>query len=351
MSSPALQAASASLSVVQDRVIFLQQRIAALTGAPVSASGSTSNSATFASTLAMARTQLDGSGTATSGASGDDLVTDAKKYLGVPYVWGGTDPDTGLDCSGFTQLVAKENGITLPRTAAQQAKVGTEVPSLDKAKAGDLVVLEGGSHIGIYVGDGKMIHAPKAGDVVKISKVWETPMTIRRLTTDDGSSALSGSSSALLASMRASVLGSSAGSSATTAVAGTSRASGASGASAFQGLFDAAEAKYGLPDGLLSAVAKTESSYDPDAVSPAGARGLMQIMPGTARELGVDPSDPAQAVDGAARLLSKHLDRFGSLPLALAAYNAGPGNVSKYGGVPPFTETQNYVRRVSAAMS
>jgi len=348
MSSPALQAASASLSVVQDRVISLQQRIAALTGAPVSAAASASTSTTFASTLAMARSQLDGSGTTTSGASGDDLVTDAEKYLGVPYVWGGTDPDTGLDCSGFTQLVAKENGITLPRTAAQQARVGTEVPSLDQAKAGDLVVLEGGSHIGIYVGDGKMIHAPKAGDVVKISKVWETPMTIRRLTTDDGSSAASGSSSALLASMRASVLGTS---SATTAVAGTSRASGATGAAAFQGLFDAAEARYGLPDGLLSAVAKTESSYDPDAVSPAGARGLMQIMPGTARELGVDPSDPAQAVDGAARLLSKHLDRFGSLPLALAAYNAGPGNVSKYGGVPPFTETQNYVRRVSAAMS
>lgn len=342
MSSPALQAASASLSVVQDRVVSLQQRIAALTGAPVSAAASTSNSTTFASTLAMARTQLDGGGTTTGGASGDDLVTDAEKYLGVPYVWGGTDPDTGLDCSGFTQLVAKENGIVLPRTAAQQAKVGTEVPSLDQAKAGDLVVLEGGSHIGIYVGDGKMIHAPKAGDVVKISKVWETPMTIRRLTTDDGSSAVSGSSSALLASMRASVLGTGSSS------ASTSRASGAA---AFQGLFDAAEAKYGLPDGLLSAVAKTESSYDPDAVSPAGARGLMQIMPGTARELGVDPSDPAQAVDGAARLLSKHLDRFGSLPLALAAYNAGPGNVSKYGGVPPFTETQNYVRRVSAAMS
>jgi len=344
MSSPALQAASASLSVVQDRVISLQQRIAALTGAPVSAAGSTSNSATFASTLATARTQLDGSGTTTSGASGDDLVTDARKYLGVPYVWGGTDPDTGLDCSGFTQLVAKENGITLPRTAAQQAKVGTEVPSLDQARAGDLVVLEGGSHIGIYVGDGKMIHAPKAGDVVKVSKVWETPMTIRRLTTDDAPTTVSGSSSALLASMRASVLGSGA----TTAGASTPRASGAA---AFQGLFDAAEARYGLPDGLLSAVAKTESSYDPNAVSPAGARGLMQIMPGTARELGVDPTDPAQAVDGAARLLSKHLDRFGSLPLALAAYNAGPGNVSKYGGVPPFTETQNYVRRVSAAMS
>lgn len=349
MTSPALQAASSSLSVVQDRVISLQQRIAALTGAPVSAAGSTSNSATFASTLAMARTQLDGSGTTTAGgASGDDLVTDAKKYLGVPYQWGGTDPSTGLDCSGFTQLVAKENGITLPRTAAQQAKVGTEVPSLDQAKPGDLVVLEGGSHIGIYVGDGKMIHAPKAGDVVKISKVWETPMTIRRLTTDDGSSAASGSSGALLASMRASVLGPSLGSSATTASAGTS---GASGAAAYQGLFDAAEAKYGLPDGLLSAVAKTESSYDPTAVSPAGARGLMQLMPGTARDLGVDASDPAQAVDGAARLLSQHLDRFGSLPLALAAYNAGPGNVTRYGGVPPFTETQNYVRRVSAAMS
>ncbi|TNM69506.1 lytic transglycosylase [Streptomyces sp. NP160] len=323
------------MAQVQSRISSLQLRIATLSGSPLAATGTATTSTTFAGQLALAQSQLDGQASSSSAASGDDIVTDAKKYLGVPYVWGGTDPDKGLDCSGFTQLVMKENGITLPRTAAQQAKVGTEVPSLAQAQPGDLVVLEGGSHIGIYVGDGQMIHAPKAGDVVKISKVWETPMTIRRMT--DATAGAGTSTGALSAALRSSVLGS-----------GTS--SGASGAAAYQGLFDAAEARYDLPDGLLSAVAKTESSYDPDAVSPAGARGLMQLMPGTARELGVDAHDPAQAVDGAARLLAKHLDRFGSLPLALAAYNAGPGNVSKYGGVPPFAETQAYVRKVAAAM-
>jgi soluble lytic murein transglycosylase-like protein len=72
----------------------------------------------------------------------------------------------------------------------------------------------------------------------------------------------------------------------------------------------------------------------------------MQLMPSTARGLGVDPRDPAQAVDGAARLLSSHLRRFGSTSLALAAYNAGPGAVERYAGVPPYRETQQYVQRV-----
>ena len=96
------------------------------------------------------------------------------------------------------------------------------------------------------------------------------------------------------------------------------------------------------------------NSSQPDAppledgvVSPAGAQGLMQLMPATARGLGVtDPFDPNQAVDGAARLLRDLLDRFDSTPLALAAYNAGPGAVLRYNGIPPYPETQNYVRSV-----
>ena len=102
---------------------------------------------------------------------------------------------------------------------------------------------------------------------------------------------------------------------------------------------------------LLSAVAKQESGYKPDAVSPAGAQGLMQLMPATAHGLGVTNSfDPTQAVDGAARLLRDLLNRFGRTDLALAAYNAGPGAVLRYDGIPPYPETQNYVRSVMAML-
>jgi soluble lytic murein transglycosylase-like protein len=122
-------------------------------------------------------------------------------------------------------------------------------------------------------------------------------------------------------------------------------------ASSYDQLFAAATARYDLPAGLLKSVARAESGLDPDARSSAGAIGLMQLMPGTARELGVNPRDPAQAIEGAARLLAGHLETFGSVPLALAAYNAGPGAVRKYDGVPPFAETRAYISRVQHLMS
>lgn len=97
---------------------------------------------------------------------------------------------------------------------------------------------------------------------------------------------------------------------------------------------------------LLGALVFVESRYCQDAVSPKGALGLGQLMPGTAAALGVDASDPAQNLSGAARYLREQLDAFGDVTLALAAYNAGPGAVSRYGGVPPYAETKAYVREV-----
>jgi len=105
----------------------------------------------------------------------------------------------------------------------------------------------------------------------------------------------------------------------------------------------------GVPADLFLRLVNQESRFNPNAVSGAGAIGLAQLMPGTARDLGVDPNDPVQNLTGGARYLRQQLDTFGQPDLALAAYNAGPGNVRKHGGIPPFKETQNYVSTILGA--
>lgn len=114
--------------------------------------------------------------------------------------------------------------------------------------------------------------------------------------------------------------------------------------------FAAAGQAHGVDPALLREVARQESGFNPAARSPAGAEGIMQFEPGTAAGLGIDPWNAAQAIDGAARLLRQYLDKYGSVDLALAAYNAGPGAVDKYGGVPPFAETQAYVRAITGRL-
>jgi cell wall-associated NlpC family hydrolase len=256
--------------------------------------------------------------TPVAGTTGQAVVDEAKKYLGTPYVWGGTNPKTGLDCSGLVQLVYKNFGVDLPRVSYQQATEGKAVPSLDQARPGDLLAF--GSpvhHIAIYAGDGKMVEAPRPGLEVRVIDVYEKPTAIRRVLPDAPAARVGPTVPATLPT-----------------------------ALPYASLFSQASEKYGVPATLLAAVARQESAYNPQAVSPAGARGLMQLMPGTARGLGVDPDVPAQAVDGAARLLRDLIDEFDRVDLALAAYNAGPGAVHRYNGIPPYRETQQYVPAV-----
>jgi soluble lytic murein transglycosylase-like protein len=126
--------------------------------------------------------------------------------------------------------------------------------------------------------------------------------------------------------------------------------SGSGANTPFATQIDAAAQKYGVDPALLRGLIKQESGFNPNAGSSAGAQGLTQLMPGTARSLGcTNPLDPTQSIDAGAKYLRQQLDAFGGdVRKALAAYNAGPGAVQRYGGVPPYGETQNYVQKVMA---
>lgn len=117
-------------------------------------------------------------------------------------------------------------------------------------------------------------------------------------------------------------------------------------------IFEEAAEKYHVPLNLLKAMAKAESNFDEKAVSSAGAQGVMQLMPTTAKALGVeDPFDARDNIMGGAKYIAEKLEQYnGDIGLALAAYNAGSGNVRKYGGVPPFRETRNYIKKIKEYM-
>lgn len=157
----------------------------------------------FASALTQALGGTSASTTSGGGVTGADVVADAKKYLGVPYVFGGTSA-SGLDCSGLVQRVFKDLGIDVPRLVSGQSTVGTEVPSLAQAQPGDIIVCNGGEHIVIYAGDGKVIHAPSEGRNVSLVDNWLSDsdiVTIRRVvpqaTSATGSAAAASAASSL----------------------------------------------------------------------------------------------------------------------------------------------------------
>jgi hypothetical protein len=262
-----------------------------------------------------------------SSVTGDQIVDDAKQYLGVPYVWGGTTP-SGFDCSGLVQYVYGKEGINLPRLASDQANSGTEVSAAD-AKPGDLVYFgKPAYHIGIYLGNGMMLDAPHTGAQVRVEKVWSDVSGYRRVIPSNADNA-TGSATTGSGSLNLPAAG-----------------------QRYSSMITAAAKQAGIDPALLGAVAWTESNFNANAVSPAGAVGIVQLMPATARGLGVNASDPAQALAGGARYLKSMLDQFGgNTSLALAAYNAGPTAVRQAGGIPPYTETQNYVRTVESRMS
>lgn len=119
-----------------------------------------------------------------------------------------------------------------------------------------------------------------------------------------------------------------------------------SGKSSINEVIEQESKKQGLDPDLIRSVIQTESEFNPNAVSDKGAIGLMQLMPDTAAELNVDPEQPRQNIEGGVKYLAQQVDEFDDLEKALAAYNAGPGTVRQYDGVPPYRETQDYVKQV-----
>jgi cell wall-associated NlpC family hydrolase len=330
----------------------------------------------------------------------DEFLRKAMAFKGQPYLWGGGHGGTfnkpgPVDCSGLVQQAARMSGINLDGTAAVQQTKGKAV-SMNDLKPGDLVFRGNpASHVGIYVGDGKVLHAPQPGEAVQLTtassfdsarRVFDQggqPVDTAGMSVANGGgigdsrgSSVGGGTSSSLGLPGGSSGGSSGG-------GGVSSSGGSVGSPGFSGSLSGVSAgsldgmwaklaqyginqdwlrklleEMGVPEGemdkmmtLVLGVIQQESGGNANARSPVGATGLMQLMPATAAGLGVNPSDPKDNVKGGVKYLMQQLKAFDNdIPKALAAYNAGPGNVQKYGGIPPFAETRNYVAKITQSI-
>lgn len=191
------------LARVQTRIAEIQSRFPAPVRQPIAAASSWAAVAAAAGLDRPPVTAASGASaaaaTAATAAAPSDatavesaVIAKARELLGVPYLWGGTDPSKGLDCSGFTQLVFRSQGVELPRVSSQQATAGSPVASLAEARPGDLLFFDysptrpGIDHVGIYLGGGQMVAAPQSGDVVKVQSAGQ-PTLIRRVLPDPAS--------------------------------------------------------------------------------------------------------------------------------------------------------------------
>lgn len=191
-------ARATGVAAVQARIAALQARfgVNAPPAAPAGGSGSfdsllagltsrgASSAGGYAGVLA-GHHRIPGAGglapVVPDGTTGGHVVALAQQHLGTPYVWGGESPG-GFDCSGLVQYTYRQLGVNLPRTSAEQARVGVPVAGLGEARPGDLVAFNSPvDHIGIYAGDGLMVVAPKRGDVVKVQRITSSPTAIRRV--------------------------------------------------------------------------------------------------------------------------------------------------------------------------
>jgi peptidoglycan DL-endopeptidase CwlO len=291
-----------------------------LAGQQNASSSATSLAATMASSPGAAGVPVTGTPSSAS-PDASHVISLAASLEGTPYVWGGSST-SGFDCSGLVQYVYGQSGVTLPRTSQEQATVGSPVASLSQAQPGDLLFFAGSDgtsnspgHVGIYIGNGQMIDAPYTGTVVQQQPVDAAAVVgIRRVLPDVATNSV--------------VMGQ------------------VTVPAQYVTPIETAAAANGIPSSLLAALVAQESGFNPSAVSSAGAQGIAQIMPSTAAGMGVNPLDANQSINAAAQLLSSYSARFGSYANALAAYNAGPNAVQRYGGVPPYPETQAYVPAV-----